>query len=238
MIAHAQFEGLRTTFNIINENDHIQAVHNRGQFYELSQLIAHRNVIPMHSLVLDIGANVGNHTLFYARYTRAKRTYPFEPNPAARSILIQNLISNPDRAQKIDLRYVDLALGRDDSTLRVVSSPENNIGATRFARDGISRSSLDDQDIRCARLDSLDFADRVGFMKIDVEGMEIEVLTGATGLIEAQRPTISVEVSSANELGFWTWINDNEYQIVSMFCEYIDVKTYLIVPRTVMKERQ
>jgi precorrin-6B methylase 2 len=75
------FEGISATFEIDNPRDHVQESLVRGTFYELHQLLLHRHLIPMHSTVIDIGANCGNHTIFYARHTNACKIYPFEPNP-------------------------------------------------------------------------------------------------------------------------------------------------------------
>ena len=82
-----RFEGLETTFVIDNPRDHIQDFHRRGEFYELRQLIVHRNLVQRRVTIIDVGANVGNHTLFYARHTGADRVYPIEAKPSAVAIL-------------------------------------------------------------------------------------------------------------------------------------------------------
>ena len=83
MRAIVQFEGLATRFHIEDERDHIQEFHGRGEFYELRHLLIQRDLIHRRSSVIDVGANVGNHTLFYSQHTNAVRVYPLEANPAA-----------------------------------------------------------------------------------------------------------------------------------------------------------
>ncbi len=54
------------------------------------------------------------------------------------------------------------------------------------------------KEIELITLDSLNF-DRIDLMKIDVEGMEEEVLNGARKLIESFKPIIFLEVIKSNK---------------------------------------
>lgn len=220
------FEGKRTVFKITNVDDHIQKFHSRDSFYEPHQLAAHRRFIPMNGTVIDIGANIGNHTLFYATHTRASLIYPLEPNREARELLQKNLAANPGVKSKIRLDNLAVALGRASGYLERVEGPSNNLGATHFRATEVAG----DQAVACVSLDDLSFDGHVAFMKIDVEGMELDVLDGAERMIAKFRPVIAIEINETNEPKFWTWIRQHSYQAIDAFLDYVGVKNYIVIP--------
>ncbi|HEY2132315.1 MAG TPA: FkbM family methyltransferase [Acetobacteraceae bacterium] len=157
--AEVSFEGVATTFNVVNPTDVIQSFHVAGGFYELSQLLGHRNLIPHGCTVVDCGANVGNHTLFYARHTVAGRVYPLEANPLTCEILRKNIGANTGGRAKIDAAHLGIAVGAERGRVRIEMDVPNNLGATRFRSGG---------DVECLPLDEMQFEGRVAFIKIDV----------------------------------------------------------------------
>jgi FkbM family methyltransferase len=220
--AEVSFEGATSVFHVQDELDVIQGEHAAGRFYELHQLLAHRNLIPAGCTVLDCGANVGNHTIFYARHTRAKRVYPFEPNPRASKLLDGNIESNPEVRSAIDTSHIGIALSVTHENVGIVSTAKHNLGATRFGPD--------DRGALTYPLDELHFEGPIGFIKIDVEGMEMDVLYGAEKLLKKHRPAIAIEVDPANEAKFWEWSRRHRYVPVGAFLDYIHVRNYLMIP--------
>jgi len=225
--AKVAFEGSTSIFNIDDLKDHIQGgFHAAGRFYEQRQLLAHRDVIPMNCSVIDVGANVGNHTIFYAKYTWAKRIYPFEPNPKARNLLCRNIASNGDFRASIETEQMHLGIGSRTSRLELVRPDLNNLGATQLRP--IQNESGEAVD--CRRLDDLQFEGHIAFIKIDVEGMEMDVLDGGDNIISKFRPIISIEISANHEAKFWEWVRSRRYQVISVFADYLHVKTYMAAP--------
>ncbi len=82
------------------------------------------------------------------------------------------------------------------------------------------------------RLDSL-VRDRVDFIKIDVEGMEMQALSGAAGLISACRPALYVEVLDETVAAFMAWVDGNEYRVEKLFPDKTHCN-YLLVPKNVL----
>ncbi len=133
------------------------------------------------SVVLDIGANIGNHTLYFANELHAAKIYSFEPIESTFKILEKNIdLNNLQDKVKIFNRGLSNASGR--ATIRHFD--KENIGNTELfvGHGNIEISALDDFDIP-----------KVTFMKIDVEGMELQVLEGALETIKHSRPFIWVE---------------------------------------------
>lgn len=210
-----------------NPNDQIQDQHRWGLFYEIDQLVEHRKLIFHHSTILDVGANVGNHSLFYATCTTARLIYPFEPNPDAYRLIKKSIALN-DAQDKFDLSYLGQAVGETRGTIYMGGEVENNLGATFFTdhpqTDGAAT-------MQCFPLDDLDIRGDVSFIKIDVEGMEIPVLKGAASLIAKHRPSIAIEVNDRNEVPFWQWVDEANYHVIDMIYESLHVRNYIMVAR-------
>jgi FkbM family methyltransferase len=230
--AEVSFEGVSSTFTIVNHLDHIQAHHGRGSFYELRQLLFHRDLIPQGATVLDVGANVGNHTVFYANHTPASKIYCFEPNIKARQILEQNVLINPPARGKVKLNYAHFGIGQVATKLQIIKGPLNNLGATHLAHPSENASLAEYETVDVIRLDSVHYEGKVSFIKIDVEGMEVGALIGAEKLIDKNRPSIAIEVTEQNEPEFWKWVSANDYHIIMMFNDYMSVKNYLMIPQS------
>ena len=138
--------------------------------------------MPKDAVALDIGANIGNHACFMAN--RFAKVIAFEPNPIVFHVLMANTLG----------RNVDcLNLGLSNQTAQlpfVVKFP--NYGLAHIAHEG----ETPDITVDVQPLDSLAQAlrvDRVDFVKLDVDGHEIEVLEGALGVISRFRPIIALE---------------------------------------------
>jgi len=138
-----------------------------------------------NKVVLDIGANIGNHALFFAEYF--KHVFAFEPNPIAHKLLEINAIS-----RNITPLNYGLSNKNCKMAFRVNAS---NIGGSKILENNsdVSDGKVIDVDVR--RLDDLiELADvNISLIKIDVEGHELSVLKGAKGIIEKDEPIILFE---------------------------------------------
>jgi trehalose 2-sulfotransferase len=145
--------------------------------------------IPMGSTVIDVGANIGTHSLPFARCTgRSGKVIAFEPQPAIFELLSANVAEN-------ELDQVDLIQAGASSSPGEMSLPELdynghiNSGAVALgASNGHTR-------VATIALDSLQVSS-CNFIKIDAEGMELDVLKGATRLIREHSPTLLLEVNT------------------------------------------
>lgn len=150
-----------------------------------------RAVLPPDGVFLDVGANVGIHTLAAARYLAngGGAVLAFEPHPVNHRILLQNIEQNR-------LRHVTAEnLGLSDAPAVLTGAAETIGGNWSLASRGDHRF-----EVRLVRLDDY-LRDhplpRLDLMKIDVEGAEVRVLQGARRTIERFRPTIVFEVCPA-----------------------------------------
>ncbi|MWD28452.1 FkbM family methyltransferase [Aquicoccus sp. SCR17] len=209
---------------LTNPADLIQNAHVHGRYFEASSLDKLRRLLdrPAPS-ILEVGANIGNHVVWYARHLNPSRIYPVEPAAQALDLLEQNIAAN-GIGHLIDRRGLGLGAGRGEGTFRTEAVEADNLGATRLVPDaagGIATRSLD----------ALMGEDRVDFIKIDAEGMELDVLAGAEALIARDRPLIWVEVRRGHMMDFaQAWCRRAGYRLVDSQ-SYLNTIDYFAMPK-------
>ena len=154
-------------------------------FYEASLLERIRQRVAPGSTFVDAGANIGNHTVYFATLCRAAHVHSFEPMPHMQTILERNAALNgPDQ-----ITVHPFGLGAEEATADVEIFNPANLGSTTL------RPSMDqdvDGAIPIRPLDAFDLQG-VNFIKIDVEGMQDAVLHGAWDTIARCKPQLVIE---------------------------------------------
>jgi FkbM family methyltransferase len=169
-----------------------------GNIYERQTRAALRKLVSPSSLVLDIGANIGAHTLHLAQLVGpAGRVIAFEPTDFAFRKLRRNLELNPELAARVTARHCFLT---DTDAATVPSAIYSSWPLAR--RDDLHAKHLGhEMKTESAQARSLDgivaeLADRkVQLVKLDVDGFECDVLRGATRLLRDVRPVFVMELS-------------------------------------------
>ncbi len=157
---------------------------------ELSAHI-HSWVRPGH-VALDVGANVGFYSLLLAHLVGPTgAVHAFEPDPQSSRWLLENVRLN--RLEQVTpwLLALSSADGVSDLHLDLRASRSTSL----VAGWGLPVDQHRRQRLRAAtaRLDSLEI-DAVDFIKIDVEGAELEFLIGARDTLSRSRPVLLIEV--------------------------------------------
>lgn len=161
-------------------------------FYEADTLKKWSGLIKDPQVIFDIGANLGNHTLYWATKLNPKIIYSFEPLKANLECLQSNCEDNQLQERVV---IVPKAVGRQNGFVQIKNYDESNLGSTSFEMpqsDNTSETPLITVDdfVEENQLDQLDF------VKIDTEGFECEVLAGMHQSIQRFHPAIWVEVSA------------------------------------------
>lgn len=140
-------------------------------------------------VLLDIGANVGHFSV--ALSDCIGRAILFEPNPEAARRARENLQLNALGYELRELAISDRK-GRLGFTDVGGASPYNRVVAGEPAAREVEASTLDEQTRALERVD---------FVKIDVEGHEVQVLAGGAHLFTRTRPRLVLfEVLAPHEL--------------------------------------
>lgn len=210
-----EFDGGVMRFNLLEEcsvSDHIAS--SMG-FYEQPFLDALSGLLPDDGLVVDVGAHIGNHTIYFARVL-GLRVIAFEPNPEAYSRLVANVEAN-EVGHLVECHNV--ALSDQQATL-----PMRKVHGTDAGSMAIVEPTPDDQDseqvvgVEALPLDQFSAAisDCV-YVKIDVEGHEPAVLRGAREVLSEWAPMLSTEIASMDHYRDIRAILGSDYSTVGLF---------------------
>lgn len=160
------------------------------QFYENTELAKIHDFIKPGMVILDVGANIGNHTVYFGSILEANKIYSFEPQKIPASICRKNIMLN-----KLDgiVELFEYGLGKDNSRAKIIFDglAVDNIGGTML-------TECENGDIDIRMLDDLHILEKIDFIKIDVEEMEASVLLGAKNTILRDYPTIWIEIMDKN----------------------------------------
>jgi len=132
---------------------------------------------------LDIGANLGLFIFFLQKYS--KKVFAFEPNPYPLRYLYGLVNEN--------VQIYPIAIGNRDEKVNLFI-PKSKKG---WSSNG---ASLNEKElnlgvkfsVECKKIDSLNI-EKIGLIKIDVEGHEIQVIEGAENTIKKQKPNLIIE---------------------------------------------
>ena len=144
-----------------------------------------RRVCQADKVALDIGANIGTYTYFLNRH--AARVHAYEPNPE----LAGRLIRLYPGAQ---INNVAVSDSEGELTLRMPvknGRPQHELASVAVEFD---ENEVVEHTVIAKTIDS-EHHKNVGFIKIDAEQHELEVLKGALETIKVSRPIIMTEAT-------------------------------------------
>jgi len=149
--------------------------------------------------IIDVGANIGYSSIFFARNYPDTTIHAIEPVKDNFSYLLLNV------AEYDNIVAYRMALGAIRGTLTLsMPDPDKNLGKMSAYGIGIRAET-----VTMYPMDELAVKD-VDFIKMDVEGYELEVLKGATNILNKYAPLIQMEVN-----------DDAEEYLFSIGYEYI-----------------
>lgn len=184
-----------------------------GEWCE-NELAALGQLIRPGDTVIDVGANIGTHTVFFSKKVAADGiVYALEPQRITYEFLCANLALNG----LVNVIPMQIAVGNQTGRVNIPvldpGSPQN------FAAMQVEGHHSGDM-VPLLPLDTLDLQ-RCNLIKIDVEGMELKVLLGAEKTIRSRRPFLFVENNTDNgspetvqalfDMGYLCWWHISNY---------------------------
>jgi FkbM family methyltransferase len=164
----------------------------RSGTYEKGTLYIMENFLRPNDIFVDVGANIGLMSILASNLVGPNgRVLAFEPNPEIKSILDYNVNTN----KLYNIRTFEVALGSKQENGKIYLKPDVNRGAASLIKPDNNSISYD---IKVIRYDNQDysFEKSISLVKVDVEGYEIEALTGFGSLLTSENaPALIVECS-------------------------------------------
>jgi FkbM family methyltransferase len=182
-----RLKGCRYGQMLFNVNDRYigRSLDLYGEFSE-GEVELFRQIVQAGDVVLDVGANIGAHTLFFARQVGPGGcVLAFEPQ----RVVFQTLCANMALNSVTNARCLPYAVGAEPGQITVPVL--DMLKANNFGGVGLGASG-DGEAAPVITLDSL-VLPSCKLVKIDVEGMELQVLRGAVRLIEKFKPVLYLE---------------------------------------------
>jgi FkbM family methyltransferase len=157
--------------------------------------------------VVDVGANIGTHTLYFANTVeRGGRVYAFEPQRFIYNVLCGNVALNGHT----NVVAVNAALGSKPGQITVPALDYGRGGNFGGLSLGLNRKG---ENVPMLTLDSYGLSS-CQLIKIDVEGMEKQVLEGAVSLLQAHQPFLYVETDrEKNSQELIGWLLARNYRL-------------------------
>jgi FkbM family methyltransferase len=175
--------------------------------------------------VADVGANLGHHTVVLSRLVGPQGTVlAFEPQRRVHRILQANLALNACD----NVRAFECALGREDAEAQMFPQDyehdEWNVGGLSVATAGGQLQFREDGlAIHIRRLDDIDEAHRLDFVKTDAQGFDFAVLQGGAQVLRGARPILVCEVApvamkaaGSNYEDMYTFLQDLGYHVLDV----------------------
>jgi FkbM family methyltransferase len=157
-----------------------------------------RNAKKEDAVVLDVGANTGNHALFLSRCVSQGKVHAFEPFPPVIKRFRENLAINP-AITNIELH--ELGLSDKEAELSFVAPDDENEGSGSFQINSSREPGhkVYGRKLKVVAADAYLGDKRIGpiaFVKMDIEGHEEAALKGMREILTRDRPVVVVEVGA------------------------------------------
>lgn len=166
--------------------------------FEVKTLKRYAELVKEGDIVLDIGANVGAHTLPLAQLVGSSgKVFSFEPTAYAFNKQQANILLNPQLATRVENKQMMLVATTTDPLpesiysswpLEVANDLHDEHRGRLMATQGAIKGTLDDF-IQNAKIDKIDF------IKLDVDGNEYDILAGGKVVIAKFKPQIMLELA-------------------------------------------
>lgn len=195
-------------------------------FYDKETLSVIDRFVKEGDVCFDIGANVGPVSFAMAKKVGpAGKVYAFEPGSFLFKRLVDNIKLNASYGNIIEAQKIAFS---DKKEVRVWNEDKKNRGNAGFIIQGPNQQ----EKIELTTLDNFikdNPVSKINFIKIDVEGMEYEVIRGAIETIKKFKPVLYYETGFFDK-GFWSEVARGEkviYMIEKML-EEIGYSTYKV----------
>ncbi|MBK6379327.1 MAG: FkbM family methyltransferase [Chitinophagaceae bacterium] len=144
------------------------------------------------SVFYDVGSNVGFHSLTANKVIESGKIYAFEPMPSVRQVFEKHISLNQKFMITNNITILPFAISNNEKQVEFSNDRVHRDGNTYIKESYIYSGTENKITVQCQSIDGLikQGYDKPDIIKIDVEGAEFDVLTGAKNTLQQYRPNI------------------------------------------------
>ncbi len=228
---------MRDGWMVYNKNDVFigKSIKEYGEWAQ-GEIDICRKILTPTDFLIEVGSNIGTHTLALSKIVNKGRVFAFEPQ----NVIFQNLCANISLNSISNCFCSPIALSdKKDEELYFPDfdfTKVNNYGAMSFLKTSKTDSTIQ------ANVDTLDdrFLDlnQLKILKIDAEGMELNIIKGGINLIKRTKPFLYVEnhiffIEKSQELIELLWSLD--YKLFWHITSYYNKDNFFENPNNIFK---
>lgn len=177
---------------IYNRNTYIGNEFFNGRIFEKSEIsfLTEKLQKAKNPVFIDIGANIGLHTIYLCKNCPSLKTISFEPSPNTFKVLSANIKWNG----LTNSTLLNLALSDKSAVADFYETADD---AFNSLKDTGRKTVKEITQVKVSRFDDINEINNlpnITLIKIDVEGFENEVLDGAVTVINKFKPDLFVEI--------------------------------------------
>jgi FkbM family methyltransferase len=203
-----------------------------NQIFEKEIVDIASKYIKPDSVVLDIGANFGQMSVLFSDMVGENgKVHSFEADSWVYEILNKNIKAN-NKTGKI-IPHFGAVYNIDDKSLIFPEQDFEEFGA--YGSYGIDFNAKEGREVKTITIDSLNIEEPISFIKIDVQGCDLQAMQGAVSTIEKNKMPILFEYEYRFEDRFDICFQDYVDFVQSInykFHKVINGQNFLIIPRT------
>lgn len=182
-------------YDSVSSDINLKGIYEKELLFFLRNFLKEKNLDFSNHTALDIGAYIGNHSIFFSKLF--SEIISFEPHPTSFEILKINC----KKYKNIKLLNFGCSDINTNSFLRL---KHTNIGGSSISDGKHER----DVAIKLIKLDDFfkDYSKKIGLVKIDAEGHESKVINGSLNILKINKPIILMELRN--------YQNDSEPDVI------------------------
>lgn len=171
----------------------------RGNFWEEELLNIFNKYLNNESVIIEVGSYIGDHTVYLSKL--CKKIYAFEGCNKNYYQLIANLFLN----DCYNVEPYNIILGNGDA-VKLVTLDDKNFRQVNWEYNAAEAMFIPGLDFKTMKLDDMSFP-YINLIKIDAEGMDLNIMRGAKKLIQKDNPIVIFEYNECITEPYENYLN-------------------------------
>lgn len=167
--------------------------------------------IKKDSVIFDIGANIGQHSIIFSLH--GSHVYSFEPN----NFIFEQFVKSISLNGISNITPLNYGIASEENVYDLYVNPKNVGNATLIKKNDFKHIKVNIKTLENFH----QHIDKVDFVKIDVEGFELEVILGNQGFFEKFKPFVWLEFTPE-------WYKESKFTLTQLddLIKKLDYKIY------------